>query len=152
MKDAIEEPAPGKTPIKKPVIEPLKKAKRQAFSSCQLGNRLRNPRGTGRGFASTPASMLASTSAIAKTPMATTMKSMPPSREAWPKVKRDCAVNRSVPMLVSHRPTSNDSNPLTSEAPESRTTKARPSAIRAKYSGELNDNAKEAIGGAAKVS
>ena len=29
------------------MIEPLRKAKRQAFSSSQLGSRLRSPRGTG---------------------------------------------------------------------------------------------------------
>ena len=38
--------------------------------------------------------------------------SMPPSSTLCPKVKRDCAVNRSVPMLVSHSPTSIDEQRL----------------------------------------
>jgi hypothetical protein len=41
---------------------------------------------------------------------------------------------------------------LISELPESSTTSARPRHIRAKYSGELNDRAKAAIGGATSVS
>ena len=96
------------------------------------------PFGTGSICALSPASMLASTSAIAKTPIATTMKSMPPSSSDWPKMKRDCAVNRSVPIEVSHSPSSSDSSPLISDGPDSSTTSARPRHISAKYSGEQN--------------
>ena len=79
MNEEMVAPAPGRMPIRKPVMEPLRKAKRQAFNSSQLGSKFLSPRGTGSMRALSPASMLASTSAIAKTPIATTMKSMPPS-------------------------------------------------------------------------
>ncbi len=95
--------------------------------------------------------MLESTSAIAKTPIATSMKSTPPSSEACPKVKRACAVNRSVPMLASHSPSSIDSSALISDEPASSTTSERPRHIRAKYSGAENDSAKAATGGAIRV-
>ena len=78
-------PAPGSTPMMNPVIEPLMKAKRQALSSSQLGRRFRIPRGTGSILALSPASMLARTSAMANTPIATTTKSIPPSNSDWPK-------------------------------------------------------------------
>src|SRR5262249_14072996 len=91
-------------------------------------------------------------SPMANTPIATTMKSMPPRSVACPKMKRDCAVNRSVPMLVSHSPSSSDRRPLISELPDSSTTSARPRHISAKYSGELNDSANAATGGATSVS
>ena len=144
-------PAPGRQPSRKPVTEPLRKAKRQALSSSQLGSRLRMPRGTGSTCASSPASMLASTSEMAKTPMAITMTSMPPSSTLCPKMKRDCAVKMSVPMLVSQSPSSIDSSPLISDGPDSSTTSARPRHISAKYSGELNDSAKAATGGAIRL-
>ncbi len=152
MNEEIVAPPPGRQPTRKPVIEPLRNAKRQALSSSAFGKRLRMPRGTGSTLASSPASTEPRTSPIAKTPIATTMKSMPPSSVAWPKMKRDCAVKRSVPMLVSHSPSSSDSSPLSSEAPDSSTTSARPRHISAKYSGELNDSANAATGGATSVS
>ena len=128
------------------------KAKRQALSSSQLGSRLRTPFGTGSIRALSPASMLASTSAMAKTPIATTTKSMPPSSSDWPKMKRDCAVKRSVPIEVSHSPRNSDSRPLISEGPDSSTTSARPRHISAKYSGDENCSANFATGGAISVS
>ena len=45
---AMLAPAPGRTPMIKPTIEPFAKAKRQALSSSQLGRRFRRPFGTGR--------------------------------------------------------------------------------------------------------
>ena len=47
-------------------------------------------------------------------------------------------MNRSVPMVAIHRPTSIDSSALVSDSPASSTTMARPSTISAKYSGALN--------------
>ena len=38
---------PGRMPTMKPTSEPLTKAKRQSFMSCQVGSRLRRPFGTG---------------------------------------------------------------------------------------------------------
>ena len=61
------------------MTEPLTNAKRQALSSSRVGSRLRRPFGTGSIETSSPASMVESTSPIANTPIATTMKSMPPS-------------------------------------------------------------------------
>jgi len=146
------EPAPGSTPTRKPTSEPLAKAKRQSRRSASVGRRLRNPRGTGSVRPASGVSMLASTSPRANTPIATTTKSMPDSSSSWPKVKRDTLVKRSVPMPASHRPTSIESSALTSERPASSTTSARPSDIRPKYSGELNDSAKRATGGATSIS
>ena len=96
--------------------------------------------------------MVDSTSAIANTPIATSMKSTPPSSEDCPKVKRACAVNRSVPMLASHRPSSMASSALISELPASSTTSDSPRHISAKYSGDENDSAKAATGGATRLS
>ena len=73
------EPAPGRIPTMKPTNEPLTNAKRQSFMSCQVGSRFFKPFGTGSMPAGSCGSMLARTSPIAKIPMATTMKSMPPS-------------------------------------------------------------------------
>jgi len=66
-------------------------------------------------------------------------------------VKRACAVNRSVPMLASHSPSSIDSSALISDEPASSTTSDRPRHIREKYSGAENDSAKAATGDAIKV-
>ena len=80
MNEAMVEPAPGSTPMRKPTTEPLTKAKRQSFRSCQrrqqVAQALRHRQHRRRALA---LSMLASTSPIAKTPIATTTKSMPPS-------------------------------------------------------------------------
>ena len=146
------EPAPGKTPIKKPITEPLTKAKRQSFISCQVGIRLRRPLGSGSICAGSEDSMFAITSPTANRPMATTTKSMPPSSDVCPKVKRDVALNRSVPMLAIHRPTSIDSSALVSDSPASSTTMASPSTIREKYSGELKASDNLASGGATSIS
>ena len=67
--DAIVDPAPGSTPIRKPSTEPLKNANLQSFMSCHVGRRLRNPRGTGSIVPPSCGSMLAMTSAIAKMPI-----------------------------------------------------------------------------------
>ncbi len=77
---------------------------------------------------------------------------MPSSSSKFPNVKREVAVNRSVPMPAIHRPTSIASSALIMERPASSTTIARPSAISAKYSGELNDKANLASGGATSIS
>ena len=61
-------------------------------------------------------------------------------------------MNRSVPIEVSHSPSSIAKRPLISEGPDSSTTSARPRHISAKYSGELNDSAKTATGGAMRLS
>ena len=79
------------------------------------------------------------------------MKSSPPSKSLSPKVKRLSALNRSVPMLVSHMPTSVASAALSIELPASSTTSDRPSTIMAKNSGELNDSATSASTGDKKV-
>ena len=55
-------------------------------------------------------------------------------------------------MLAIHRPTSIASSALTSDSPASSTTIASPSDISAKYSGELNDSANFASGGAISMS
>ena len=110
------------------------------------------PFGTGSMCALSPASMLASTSAMANTPIATTTKSMPPSSSDWPKMKRACAENRSVPIDVSHSPRNSAINPLINDGPDSRTTSARPRHISAKYSGDENCSANSATGGATSVS
>jgi cytoskeletal protein RodZ len=68
-----------------------------------------------------------------------------------PKAKREVALKRSVPMLEIHRPTSAASSAFTSERPASSTTSARPSDISPKYSGELNESAKRATGGAISI-
>src|SRR4051812_47257949 len=148
MNEAMVAPAPGKQPSRKPVTEPLRKAKRQALSSAALGRRLRKPFGTGSTCASSPASMLASTSEMANTPIAITMTSMPPSSVDCPKMNRACAVKMSVPIEVSQSPSSIDRRPLISDGPERSTTSASPRHISAKYSGELKDSAKAETGGA----
>ncbi len=135
----------------KPVIEPLRKAKRQAFSSSQDGSRLRSPFGTLSSSLFSLLSMLSRISAMAKMPMATVMNSMPPSSSLRPKMKRDCAVKRSVPTVASHRPNTSDSTDLIIDLPDSSTTSDRPITISAKYSGEEKLSAKFAIGGATKV-
>ncbi len=96
--------------------------------------------------------MFASTSPSANTPIATTMKSIPERSSSLPNVNRLVELNRSVPMLAIHRPTSAASSALTIERPASSTTSARPSDIRPKYSGELNESASLAIGGATSMS
>jgi hypothetical protein len=55
-------------------------------------------------------------------------------------------------MPASHSPTSIESSALTMDLPASRTTIASPRLIRAKYSGELNDSANFASGGATSMS
>ena len=55
-------------------------------------------------------------------------------------------------MLAIHRPTSIASSAFTMRRPASSTTIARPSAISAKYSGELNASANFASGGAISIS
>ena len=47
MNEAMVEPAPGSTPMRKPTTEPFTNAKRQSFMSCHVGRRLRRPLGTG---------------------------------------------------------------------------------------------------------
>ncbi len=96
-------------------------------------------------------SMLPSTSPTAKTPIATSTKSMPPSSSTVPNVKREVAVKRSVPMPEIHRPTSIASSAFTSESPASSTTIARPITMSAKYSGELNASESRASGGATSM-
>ena len=95
--------------------------------------------------------MLASTSEMANTPIAITITSMPPSSTLCPKMKRACAVKMSVPIEVSQSPTSIDNSPLISDGPDNSTTSARPRHIKAKYSGEENDSAKAATGGAIRL-
>jgi hypothetical protein len=151
MNEAMVDPAPGSTPMKKPTIDPLANAKRESFRSCIVGSRLRSPLGTGSAWAALRPSMLASTSPIANTPIATTTKSTPDSSSMRPKVKREVWLKRSVPMPASHRPTSIASSALTIERPASSTTMARPSAIRPKYSGELKARAIFASGGAISI-
>src|SRR2546426_5722077 len=136
MNEAIVEPAPGSTPIRKPTTDPLANAKRQSFRSCSVGSRLRRPLGTGSSRVSWRASMLASTSPMANTPMATTTKSTPESSSMRPNVKREVVLNGSVPMPAIHRPTSIASSAFTIERPASSTTIASPSAISAKYRSE----------------
>src|SRR5918912_36446 len=115
MKEAMVEPAPGKTPMRNPITEPLTKAKRQSRRSCAVGSRLRRPLGTGNACGSSRASMLARTSPRAKTPIATTTKSIPDSSSMRPKVKREVVLKGSVPMPASHRPTSMARSAFTSE-------------------------------------
>ncbi len=81
-------PAPGKRPIMKPVTEPFTNANRQAMSSFQDGRRLRKPRGTFSNSLFSLLSMFSRISAIAKTPIATVMKSIPPRSSLLPKMKR----------------------------------------------------------------
>ena len=69
-----------------------------------------------------------------------------------PNVKREVVLKRSVPMPAIHRPTSMASSAFTIERPASSTTIASPSAISAKYSGELNESATLASGGATSIS
>ena len=145
-------PAPGRMPMRKPTSEPLTKAKRQSFRSCIVGSRFFSPLGTGSMSSGLSGSMLAITSPTAKMPIATMTKSMPPSNSVWPKVKREVAVNRSVPMPAIHRPTSMDSKALVSESPARSTTIARPSTISAKYSGALKASESLASGGATSIS
>ena len=83
--------------------------------------------------------------------MATTTKSMPESSSICPKVKREVELKRSVPTLAIHSPTSAASSAFTIERPASSTTSARPSDISAKYSGELNESANLAMGGATSI-
>jgi hypothetical protein len=139
-------------PMKKPISEPLRKAYLQSFMSCQVGSRFFRPLGTGSMSSGFSGSMLDITSPTAKMPMATMTNSMPPSSSVWPKVKREVAVNRSVPMLAIHRPTIMDSKALVSESPASSTTIVRPSTMRAKYSGALKASVSLASGGATSIS
>ncbi len=152
MNDAMVEPAPGNIPMRNPTTDPFTKAKRHFFMSSQVGMRLRHPLGTGSISAGSAGSMLASTSPIAKTPIATMMKSIPPSSSTRPKVKRDVAVKRSVPMLAIQRPTSIARSAFTNDSPARRTTMVRPSTINAKYSGALNASESLASGGATSMS
>src|SRR6267378_3946245 len=152
MNEAMVEPAPGSTPTRKPMIEPCAKAKRQSRRSCSVGSRLRRPLDTGSSCGSSRASRLASTSPIAKMPIATTTKSMPDRSSIRPKVKREVLVKRSVPTPAIHRPTSVASSALAIERPASSTTIERPSAISPKYSGALKASAKRASGGATSMS
>jgi len=152
MKEAMVEPAPGRTPMMKPTSEPLMNAKRQSFMSCHVGSRLRQPFGTGSICVPSRISMLPSTSPRANTPIATTTKSTPSSISALPKVKREVEVKRSVPMLAIHSPTIIASRAFVIDLPASSTTMARPRLISAKYSGELNDRANFASGGAISIS
>ena len=138
--------------MRKPTTEPFTNAKRHRFMSSQVGSRFLRPLGTGSISAGSAGSMLPSTSPIAKTPMATMMKSMPPSSSTRPKVKREVAVKRSVPMLAIHRPTSMVSSALVSDSPASSTTMASPSTISAKYSGALKASDSLASGGATSIS
>ena len=133
------------------MTDPFKNANRQSFISCQLGIRLRKPFGNGIISAGFDDSMLAMTSPTAKIPIATTTNSMPPNMEAWPNVKRDVALNRSVPMLAIHKPTSMAKIALVSDSPASKTTIASPKTINAKYSGELNASDSLASGGATSI-
>ena len=55
-------------------------------------------------------------------------------------------------MLAIHSPTSIAISALASDFPASSTTIARPSAMSAKYSGELNDSANFASGGEISMS
>ena len=151
MNEAMVEPAPGSTPMMKPTTEPLRNAKRQSFISCMVGSRLRSPLGTGRSCADSRVSILPKTSPSAKMPMATTTKSMPSSISMLPKVKREVELKRSVPMVAIHRPTSMASSALSIDLPASSTTIANPNAIKAKYSGELNESANFAKGGATSM-
>ncbi len=151
MNEAMVEPAPGSTPMKKPTTEPLAKAKRESFRSCIVGSRLRTPLGSAIAGAPPRSRILASTSPMAKTPIATTTKSIPESSSMRPKVKREVWLKRSVPMPASHRPTRVASSALTIDSPASSTTIARPSAISAKYSGELKASDTRASGGAISI-
>ena len=138
--------------MRKPTTEPFTNAKRHFFMSSHVGMRFLHPFGTGSISAGSAGSMLASTSPIANTPMATMMKSMPPSSSTRPKVKREVAVKRSVPMLAIQRPTSIASSALVSDSPARSTTMVRPSTINAKYSGALNASESLASGGATSIS
>ena len=76
---------------------------------------------------------------------------MPDKSSMRPKVKREVVLKGSVPMPAIHRPTSIASSAFRSERPASSTTMARPSAMSAKYSGELKASAKRASGGAISI-
>ena len=80
-------PAPGSTPIRKPITEPLAEGEARILEIFPVGSRLRRPWAPAAPRGATD-SMLASTSPMANTPIATT-KSMPPSSSICPKVKRD---------------------------------------------------------------
>ena len=134
------------------MIDPFIKAKRQSFKSCRVGNKFFRPLGTGNMSSGFSGSILAITSPTAKIPIATITKSMPPSSSVWPKVKREVAVNKSVPIPAIHRPNVIASRALVNESPANRTTMARPSTINAKYSGELKARLSFASGGATSIS
>ena len=143
MNEEIAAPAPGSTPMMKPVIEPLRKAKRQAFSSSQLGSRLRSPFGTGsisrlvagldagqhlgdREHADRDHHEVDAAEQLGLAEDEARLRGEQVGADAW----------------SSHSPTSSDSSPLISDGPDSSTTSARPRHISAKYSGELERSAK----------
>ena len=70
---------------------------------------------------------------------------------SWPNVNRDVALNKSVPMLAIHRPTSIERIALVNDSPASNTTIARPNTINAKYSGELKASESLVSGGATSI-
>ncbi len=133
------------------MTEPFTNAKRHRRMSSQVGIRFFNPFGTGSISAGFTGSMLPSTSPTANTPIATITKSMPPRSCTWPKVKREVAEKRSVPMLAIHSPTSIARSAFTSDSPESSTTIASRRTMSAKYSGALKASESFASGGATSI-
>ena len=109
-----------------------KTAKRHAFSSSSVGSRLRILWGTGSTWPPSRVSMLASTSRsrICRSP-----RPRNPRRRKLRVPERETrgAVNKSVPMLAIHSPTSIASSAFTSDVPASKHDHARPSDMSAKY-------------------
>jgi hypothetical protein len=93
-----------------------------------------------------------STSVIAKSPMITAMKSMPPSSVVVPYAKRREPDMGSSPTSAINAPSAAALSPFTREAPDRLTTTLNARMTRPKYSGGPICSAKSASGGAKKLS
>ena len=144
-------PAPGSTPLKKPMPVPRRIGIIERRHSSRVSHRLPDM----RMISDRPLSRSSrpeNTSAIANRPTTTTMKPMPSCSSGRSKVKRCCPLCRSMPMVANISPRNIDSRPLASDGPVSAATEVIANSISVKYSAGPNLSAKPASGTASSDS
>ena len=147
MIEASTGPAPGNSPIPEPMTVPRRIARQASENSSRDGSICRKVIRAVAGFGG-GVRALATISAMPNRPIATTPILSPSSRLVDPKVKRAAPEVMSMPTRPTTMPMTTEVSECTAEPRPSTAAPVMPSTTSAKYSGEPNDSATLASGGA----
>ena len=149
MNEATVAPAPGSVPMRKPTTVARISVKRTAIQSAIVGHSSRKRvRMTGR---SSVSSAFVKSSASAKRPIATTAKSNPPRRSAFPNAKRGVPLIESMPTVPRASPNAAATRPFMIERPARRVSVVRPRIMSAVFSSGPKPRANAVSGGASSM-